>query len=49
MQVPGIIFRGDIERFAHFSAKNFIEIGLIMGENLIAKWNLAQNFAKISR
>ena len=27
----GIIFWGDSERFAHFSAKNLIEIGL-MGE-----------------
>ena len=40
-------FRGDIERFAHFPTTNLIEIGL-MGEKLIAKFYLAQNFAKIS-
>ena len=37
----GIIFGGDIERFAHFSAKNLIEISLL-GENLVAKSNLAK-------
>ena len=43
----GTIFGGDIERFAHFPTTNLIEIGL-MGEKLIAKCNLAKNFAKIS-
>ena len=32
----GIIFSGDSERFAHFSAKNLIEIGL-MGEKSHSK------------
>ena len=32
----GIIFRGDSERFAHFSAKNLIEFGM-MGEKSHSK------------
>ena len=32
----GIIFRGDSERFAHFSAKNLIKFGL-MGEKSHSK------------
>ena len=32
----GIIFGGDCERFAHCSAKNLIELGL-MGENFHSK------------
>ena len=47
-QTAGIIFGGDSERFAHFSAKNIIEFGL-MGENLIAKCDKAKDFSKSSR
>ena len=43
-----IIFGGDSERFAHFSAKYLIEIGL-MGEISCIKMKLSKRFVKISR
>ena len=41
-------FCGKYERFAHFSAKNFIEIALIGEKKNMAKCSLAEFFAKIS-
>ena len=41
--MAGIIFGGDSERFAHFSAKNLIVIGL-MGKKSNRKMKLSKGF-----
>ena len=43
----GIIFWGDLERFAHFWGKNLIEICQMGGKISYKKVNFAKNFAEI--
>ena len=43
-----IIFWGDLERFAHFFAKNLIEICLIGGKISYKNVNFAKDLAKNS-
>ena len=47
--LAGIIFWGDLERFAHFLGKNLIEICQIGGKISYKKVNFANDFAEISQ